>query len=49
MPNNLHDVLANMGVPSEALRASLPAEGPRAAALRPAGHLTSRSCRAKLC
>jgi hypothetical protein len=30
MPNNLHDVLANMGVPNELLRAPLPAEGPRA-------------------
>jgi len=30
LPNNLHYVLANMGVPSDVLRAPLPAEGPRA-------------------
>jgi hypothetical protein len=30
LPNNLHYVLANMGVPTEMLRAPLPAEGPRA-------------------
>jgi hypothetical protein len=30
VPNNLHYVLANMGVPTEVLRAPLPAEGPRA-------------------
>jgi hypothetical protein len=30
VPNNLHYVLANMGVPTEILRAPLPAEGPRA-------------------
>ena len=30
VPNNLHYVLANMGVPNEILRAPLPAEGPRA-------------------
>lgn len=30
LPNNLHYVLANMGVPTEILRAPLPAEGPRA-------------------
>jgi hypothetical protein len=30
IPNNLHYVLANMGVPNEILRAPLPAEGPRA-------------------
>ena len=29
LPNNLHYVLANMGVPTEVLRAPLPAEGPR--------------------
>lgn len=28
-PNNLHFVLANLGVPSDALRAPLPPEGPR--------------------
>jgi hypothetical protein len=30
VPNNLHYVLANMGVPTEILNAPLPAEGPRA-------------------
>jgi len=30
VPNNLHYVLANMGVPNEILNAPLPAEGPRA-------------------
>jgi hypothetical protein len=30
IPNNLHYVLANMGVPTEILNAPLPAEGPRA-------------------
>lgn len=30
IPNNLHYVLANMGVPNEILRAPLPPEGPRA-------------------
>ncbi|HWO18553.1 MAG TPA: hypothetical protein VNO30_07240 [Kofleriaceae bacterium] len=30
VPNNLHYVLANMGVPAEILNAPLPAEGPRA-------------------
>jgi len=30
VPNNLHYVLATMGVPAEILRAPLPAEGPRA-------------------
>lgn len=29
-PNNLHYVLANMGVPNDALRAPLPPDGPRA-------------------
>jgi hypothetical protein len=29
IPNNLHYVLANMGVPGDVLRAPLPAEGPR--------------------
>jgi hypothetical protein len=29
IPNNLHYVLANMGVPHDLLRAPLPAEGPR--------------------
>lgn len=30
VPNNLHYVLANMGVPTEILRAPLPPDGPRA-------------------
>jgi hypothetical protein len=30
LPNNLHYVLANMGVPNDALRAPLPPGGPRA-------------------
>jgi len=30
MPNNLHFVLANLGVPNDVLRAPLPQEGPRA-------------------
>ena len=30
VPNNLHYVLGNMGVPNEILRTPLPAEGPRA-------------------
>jgi hypothetical protein len=30
VPNNLHFVLANLGVPTEVLRAPLPPEGPRA-------------------
>lgn len=30
VPNNLHFVLANMGVPPDLLRAPLPADGPRA-------------------
>jgi hypothetical protein len=30
VPNNLHLVLANMGVPGDVLRAPLPPEGPRA-------------------
>jgi hypothetical protein len=30
LPNNLHYVLANMGVPNDVLRAPLPPEGPRA-------------------
>jgi hypothetical protein len=29
LPNNLHYVLANMGVPNDVLRARLPPEGPR--------------------
>jgi hypothetical protein len=30
LPNNLHYVLANMGIPTDLLRAPLPPEGPRA-------------------
>jgi hypothetical protein len=30
LPNNLHYVLANMGVPNDMLRSPLPSEGPRA-------------------
>jgi len=30
VPNNLHFVLANMGVPGDVLRAPPPPEGPRA-------------------